>query len=121
GTRRIGEQPNLVLKRIDGVGSKDIIGRVSAPKSTPEHVEVVTQKTIDDLERVYQKLKDNSANIGDFQFIVRRSDGAVFVNDPAGGAEISINYGGGPSGKIRGIIDRFKRILKDKSAASGGP
>jgi hypothetical protein len=99
----------LVLQKIDGVGSKDIIGRLSKPIK-PQNTEVVTQKTIDDLERIYSKLKENNANIGDFQFIIRKSDGSVFVNDP-----VSFTLGKGPSGDVRNIIDRFRKILREKN------
>ena len=57
---------------------------------------------------IYQKLKKASANVGDFQFLVRRRDGEVFVNDPT-------NFGlrrQGPQGDIQNIIERFKKILK---------
>jgi hypothetical protein len=101
----------LVLQKIDGVGSKDIIGRIRAPLKPPQQIEVVTQKTIDDLEAIYSKLQKNGANVGDFQFIIRKSDGAVFVNDP-----VSFTRGGGPSGDIRNIIDRFKKILREKNS-----
>lgn len=113
-TRRVEGQTNIVVRRIDGVSSKDIIGRTRQPLRTPEHTELVTQRTIDDLERIYQRLVENRANVGDFQFIVRRSDGAVFVNDP-----VSVTRGAGPSGNIRNIIERFKRILRDNQAAGG--
>ena len=101
----------LILQKIDGVGSKDIIGRSRHSINPPINTEVVTQKTIDDLEEIYQKLQQNKVNIGDFQFIVRRSDGAVFVNDP-----VSFTRGSGPKGDIRNIIDRFKKILRDRGS-----
>lgn len=113
GTRSIEGQTHIALRRIDGVSSKDIIGRVRQPMHTPQQAEIVTQRTVDDLERIYQRLSDENLNIGDFQFIVRRSDGAVFVNDP-----VSVNVGSGPSGKIRNIIDRFKKILRDSESGS---
>lgn len=111
GTR---EGSGIVLRRIDGVGSKEIIGRLKQRLRTPQNIEVVTQRTIDDLERIYKVLQENRANVGDFQFIVRRSDGAVFVNDP-----VSVTRGGGPKGDIRNIIESFKAILRRKQA--GGP
>jgi hypothetical protein len=113
GTRSIEGQTHIALRRIDGVSSKDIIGRVRQPMRTPQQAEIVTQRTVDDLERIYKRLSDENLNIGDFQFIVRRSDGAVFVNDP-----VSVNAGSGPSGKIRNIIDRFKKILRDAESGS---
>lgn len=112
-TRRIEGQTNIVVRRIDGVSSKDIIGRLSSPLRVPQNAGIVTQRTIDDLERIYSILQARRANIGDFQFIVRRSDGAVFVNDP-----VSVTVGGGPSGNVRGIIDRFRRIWRNNQ--SGG-
>ena len=108
-TREVGGQTVLIMPKVDGVSSKDIIGRVSDPKAAPENVDVVSARTIDDLEKIYRILQDNHANVGDFQFIVRRADGAVFVNDP-----VSFNVGRGPSGKIRDIIDRFKKIQRLK-------
>jgi hypothetical protein len=114
GTRRIDGQTNIVVRRIDGVGSKDIIGRTKSPLVPAQHTEVVTQRTIDDLERIYQTLDRSHTNVGDFQFIVRRSDGAVFVNDP-----VSV-HPGSPSGSVRGIIDRFRAILRARTAGGGG-
>ncbi|MBA3923608.1 MAG: hypothetical protein H0X31_18695 [Nostocaceae cyanobacterium] len=56
-TRRIDGQTNIVVRRVDGVSSKDIIGRLRQPSRTPQNIEVVTQKTIDDLERIYRVLQ----------------------------------------------------------------
>jgi PAS domain-containing protein len=109
GTRQSGGQTNIIVKRIDGVGSKDIIGRLRQPKNPPEHTYIVTQRTIDDFRRIYATLNKNRANVGDFQFIVRQADGAVFVNDPVSGAS-----GRGPSGNIQNIIERFESILRRK-------
>lgn len=106
-----GEYGLLLEKIEDAVGSKSIIGRTKTPLSPPENTEVVAQKTINALEDIYQKLKKAGANVGDFQFLVRRSDGAVFVNDPT-------NFGlrrQGPQGDIQNIIERFKKILKYKN------
>lgn len=100
----------LILQKIDGIGSKDIIGRVRSPIKPPQNTDVVTQRTIDELEKIYSRLQQSQANVGDFQFIVRKSDGAVFVNDP-----VSFTRGKGPSGDIRNIIDRFKKILNEKN------
>jgi hypothetical protein len=113
GTRQVKGQTNILLKNIDGVGSKDMIGRLGTPLRPPRHAEIVTQRTIDDLERIYKTLQDNKANIGDFQFIVRRSDGAVFMNDPVG-----FTPGSAPSGKIRNIIDTYRKILRDKTSGT---
>lgn len=71
---------------------------------------MVTQKTIDDLEQIYSKLQQNKANVGDFQFIIRKSDRSVFLNDP-----VSFTRGKRPSGDIENIIGRFKKILKNKN------
>lgn len=109
-TRAPGGQTQIIVERIEGVGSKDIIGRLSAPLRPPQHVEVITQRTIEDLERIYRILSEGRTNIGDFQFIVRRADGAVFVNDP-----VSVTSGSGPSGTVRSIIDRFRRILRQRT------
>ncbi len=106
-TRRVGEQTFIIVERIEGVSSKDIIGRSSAPFSPPQHAEIVTERTVADLERIHAILTANRANIGDFQFIVRASDGAVFVNDPT-----AFNVGRGPSGDIANIIDRFRSIVR---------
>ncbi len=114
GTRQIGRQTNIILRNIDGVGSKEIIGRAGSPLRPPRHTEIVTQRTIDDLDRIFRTLQANRANIGDFQFIVRRSDGAVFMNDPTG-----FTPGSAPSGAIENIIGRFRRILRDRQAGGG--
>jgi len=112
GTRQSGSQLQIIMPRINGVGSKDIIGRLRSPMRPYQNTEVVTQRTIDDLRRIYRVLEQNHANVGDFQFIVRRSDGAVFVNDP-----VSVTVGGSaPSGDISSIIQRFERILRDNQA-----
>jgi hypothetical protein len=114
GTRQIRGQTNIVIRRIDGVGSKDIIGRPSAPLRPPHHAEIVTQRTIDDLDRIHRILEQRGANIGDFQFIVRQSDGKVFMNDPVGFTPNS-----GPSGSIENIIGRFRRIVRDRQRGGG--
>lgn len=100
----------LILQKIDGVGSKDIIGRARDPLNPPQNTEVVTQRTIEDLEEIYRKLQENNANIGDFQFIIRRSDGAVIVNDPVSFTRTRR----GPSGDIMNIIERFRKILRNR-------
>jgi hypothetical protein len=112
-----GTQPDgsLLLRRIDGVGSKNVIGRLSQPLSVPQNTQYVTQKTIDDLERIRSILEQNGANVGDFQFIIRKSDGAVLVNDP-----VSFHEGSGPSAKIDTIIARFKKILRLKQTQQPG-
>jgi hypothetical protein len=115
-TRRIDGQTHIVVRRIDGVGSKEMIGRVHEPLNPPQFPEVVTQRTINDLERIHRILSENKTNVPDFQFIVRRSDGAVFVNDPAN----LLTRGTGPSGSIRNIIDRYKKILRDNMSPRGG-
>jgi hypothetical protein len=112
GTRRARGGADIILRNIDGVGSKDIIGTVNAPLRPPQHIEVITQRTINDLDRIYQILTDRRANIGDFQFIVRRSDGAIFVNDISG-----VTLGSSPSPKIKNIIQSFRDILE--SARTG--
>jgi hypothetical protein len=106
-----GEQVLLLEKIEDAVGSKSIIGRTKTPLNPPQNTEVVTQRTIDDLEDIYRKLERANANVGDFQFVVRRSDGAVFVNDPT-------SFGirrQGPIGDIENIKNRFKKILREKN------
>lgn len=106
-----GEYGLLLEKIEDAVGSKSIIGRTRKPLSPPEYTEFVTQKTIDDLEDIYQKLKNAGANVGDFQFIIRKSDGTVFLNDPT-------SFGfrkQGPQGDVQNIVERFKKILKNKN------
>ncbi|WP_437942617.1 eCIS core domain-containing protein [Sorangium sp. So ce341] len=106
--------PSIILEKIEGEGSKDIIGRISSlrPASEVKHADVVTRKTVEDLRRIYDILEKNKVNVGDFQFIVRASDGAVFVNDPTG-----LTFGAAPSGKIKTIIERFESIVKKKEAA----
>lgn len=116
----LGERPvegggtRLVLRRIDGVGSKDIIGRTHRGPDNPalarEYEQFVTARTVADLEGVYARLQSARLNVGDFQFIIRRSDGAVFLNDPTG-----VTSSSGPSGSIRGIIDRFAAIVRRRT------
>jgi hypothetical protein len=101
----------LVLRRIDGVGSKDIIGRAKSgppdPTLAKQYEQYVTPKTISDLETIRQRLVDAKLNVGDFQFIVQRTDGAVFINDPTG-----VTPNSGPSGDVDNIIDRFRAIVR---------
>jgi len=106
-----GEHVLLLEKIEDAVGSKSIVGRAKTPLNPPENTEVVTQRTISDLDEIYRKLTSAGANVGDFQFVIRRSDGAVFVNDPT-----SFSYPrGGTKGDILNIIDRFKKILRENN------
>jgi uncharacterized protein DUF4157 len=122
----LGERPveggatRLVLRRIDGVGSKDIIGRSAQPPADPalarEYSQYVTPRTISDLEAIYTRLGEAHLNVGDFQFIIRRSDGAVFLNDPTG-----VTPNSGPSGNIRGIIDRFAAIVRRRTREGTTP
>ena len=111
-------QQRLILKRIDGMGSKDIIGRPGSPPAdrvkAKEGEGYVTERTISDLRGIRQTLADNHMNVGDFQFIVRRSDGAVFLNDPTGFTPNSK-----PSGDIDNIIDRFAAILRRRTSGTG--
>jgi hypothetical protein len=106
-----GEHVLLLEKIEDAVGSKSIVGRAKTPLNPPQKTEVVTQRTISDLDDIYRKLTSAGANVGDFQFVIRRSDGAVFVNDPT-----SFSYPrGGTKGDIVNIIDRFKKILRENN------
>ena len=113
-TKMVEGTPSIILEKIDGESSKDIIGRVSnlRPLRDAQHVDIVTPKTIDDLHRIQAILVVNRVNIADFQFIVRRSDGRVFVNDPTG-----LTFNSEPSAKIQMIIDRFVAILKMKEGS----
>lgn len=101
----------LVLRRIDGVGSKDIIGRPGRPPedlaAARQSETLVTDRTISDLQNIRARLEAAQLNIGDFQFILQRSDGAVFVNDPTG-----VTPNSRPSGDIANIIDRFTAIRR---------
>ena len=102
----VGQRHNeIIVTKILGVGSKDIIGRQKQPKRVLEKAKFVTDKTVADLDDIFEVLQKNSLNVGDFQFIVRESDGTVFINDP-----VSVTKGKGPSGKIRQIIEIFKGI-----------
>jgi hypothetical protein len=109
--RKVGDSPRLILRRIDGVGSKEIIGRRGAKPEdvaqAAENSKYVNDRTISDLDAIYKKLSDANLNVGDFQFIVQKSDGAVFVNDPTG-----VTPGSRPSGDISGIIDQFRAIVR---------
>lgn len=110
----------LVLRRIDGVGSKEIIGRPGRPPDDPvaakTNESLVTARTIEDLQRIRARLVDARLNIGDFQFIVSRSDGSVFVNDPTG-----VTPNSKPSGDIDNIIDRFTAIHRRRTAGGTTP
>jgi len=103
-----GQRKNeIIVTKIAGIGSKDIIGRQKQPKRDMENVKFVTDKTVTDLEHIYDLLQINRLNVGDFQFIIRKLDGSVFVNDP-----VSVTKGKGPSGKIRQIIETFRGIAR---------
>ncbi|MGK7902139.1 MAG: hypothetical protein AB4352_12145 [Hormoscilla sp.] len=56
----------IIVRKIDGVGSKDVIGRSKQPQIDPEKASLVTDKTIADLWEIYEKLKSVPMNIGDF-------------------------------------------------------
>lgn len=79
-------------------------------KLAAEYEKYVTPRTIADLDAIRDKLEKAHLNVGDFQFIVRRSDGAVFVNDP-----VSVTPNSAPSGKLKEIIDRFRGIQRRNS------
>jgi hypothetical protein len=112
GLNQKGES-RLILRRIDGIGSKEIIGRPGKAPDDPQLAaqgrELVTQRTIDDLNAIREKLRAARMNVGDFQFVVRRSDGAVFVNDPVG-----VTPNSAPSGDIDNIIGRFEKIHRER-------
>jgi hypothetical protein len=112
----LGGSTTLVMPRIQGVGSKDIIGRANVPLEPPQHTEVVTQRTIDDLHRIRAILEQNDVGVRDFQFIVREADGAVLMNDPTG-----LSWGGTrarSSRRMREIINDFEQIWRDRQAAA---
>lgn len=103
-----GQRHNeIIVTKIDGVGSKDIIGRQKQPKLDEEKASWVTDQTVIDLENIFKLLQEHNLNVGDFQFIVQKSNGSVFINDP-----VSVIKGKGPSGKIKQIIETFRGIAK---------
>lgn len=107
--------PSIILQKIDGEGSKDMVGTSAKPKRVADaaHTELVTQKTIDDLHAIRDILTRNKVNVADFQFIVRRSDGAVFVNDPTG-----LTFDSKPSPNFDAIVAKFEAILRAKAKAT---
>lgn len=104
--QRIGA---IIVKKIDGVGSKDVIGRIKQPKIDNEKASFITEKTIKDLDSIYSIMVSKKMNIGDFQFIIQKSDGAVFLNDP-----VSVTINKGPSENVKNIIEKFKSIYDKK-------
>ncbi len=79
----------------------------------PQYRHLITQKTIDDLERIYRTLAEKEVNINDFQFMVRETDGAVIMVDP-----LKLVIDTKPSDEIERIITRFKTYFNERQ--SGG-
>ena len=79
----------------------------------PQYRHLITQKTIDDLERIYRTLEEKMVNINDFQFMVRESDGAVIMVDPR-----SLQTNTPPDKVIKDIITEFKKYFNERQ--SGG-
>ncbi len=79
----------------------------------PQYRHLITQKTIDDLERIYRTLAEKEVNINEFQFMVRETDGAVIMVDPK-----SLLPETPPKTSIRNIIDTFKDYFNQRQ--SGG-
>ena len=96
---------SIIVRKIDGVGSKDVIGRQKQRSMDKDKAKLVTDKTVTDLESIYDRMSVIPLNIGDFQFIIRRSDGAVFLNDP-----VSVTIDKKPAAKILDMIATFKGI-----------
>jgi hypothetical protein len=56
-----GQRKNeIIVTKIAGIGSKDIIGRQKQPKRDMENVKFVTDKTVTDLDHIYDLLQINS-------------------------------------------------------------
>src|SRR4028118_477615 len=92
-------QTVLILERIRGEISKNIMD----VREGPQYRHLITQRTIDDLERIYSTLQQKMVHIKDFQFMVRESDGAVIMVDPK-----SLLPERRPKGDLEGIIGDFK-------------
>jgi len=99
----------LILERIRGEISKNILDL----REGPGHRHLITQRTIDDLERIYTTLEQKGVNIRDFQFMVREGDGAVIMVDP-----LTLVFDTKPSDEIERIITRFKTYFNERQ--SGG-
>ena len=90
----------LILEKIPGAISKDIMREKS------RYAHLVTEKTIQDLERIYETLQRNEIDIRDFQFMVREGDGAVIMVDPK-----RILTDTPPDREINRIIEEFKEFI----------
>ncbi len=101
----------LILEKISGQISKNIMD----VREGPDYRHLITQKTIDDLERIYSTLEQKRVNINDFQFMVRETDGAVIMVDPK-----SLLPETPPKTSIRNIIDTFKDYFNFNQRQSGG-
>jgi hypothetical protein len=64
--------------------------------------------TADNDAIVYGILSTKNVDVDDFQFLIRESDGAVFVNDPS-----SLTFGRSPNVLIRQTIDRLKQLANN--------
>jgi hypothetical protein len=104
GRTRIGTQNSLVQNRIPGAFSKAIMD----VREGQNLRHLVRQRTVNDLKRIYETLRNNNTNIKDFQFMVRESDGAVIVIDPKS-AEVGVP----PSGNIEDIVRIFEGYLSE--------
>ncbi|HAG81073.1 MAG TPA: hypothetical protein DCL61_07840 [Cyanobacteria bacterium UBA12227] len=91
----------LILEKIPGAISKDIMDT----REGPRYVHLVTEKTIQDLERIYETLQRNEVDIRDFQFMVREGDGAVIMVDPK-----IMRTDTPPEEDIERIINKFKEF-----------
>ena len=95
----------LILEKIPGEISKKILD----PREGQQYRHLVTQRTIDDLERIYRTLQQREVNIRDFQFMVREGDGAVIIVDP-----LSLQPDMPPQQAIADIIRDFKTIFNQR-------
>jgi len=102
-------QTVLILERISGQISKNIMDI----REGPQYRHLITQKTIDDLEKIYNTLVERGVHINDFQFMVREGDGAVIMVDPK-----SLLPDTPPQLSIRNIINTFKGYFNQSQ--SGG-
>ena len=95
----------LILEKIPGEISKKILD-ISEGQ---QYRHLITQRTIDDLERIYRTLQQKEVHIRDFQFMVREGDGAVIMVDP-----LNLLTDTPPNEEIGRILEKFREFFNQR-------
>ncbi len=109
----------LLLERFDGVSSQDIWGLPPAERQT-----IFTERSLADLQLLRSVLKSQRIRLDDMQWMVRRSDGAIVLNDPGGLSRVSQVNDYDPNihdldDAIRSVARELMRIAQAQAAEQG--